>query len=827
MRPQSALLRFAAVTLLLTLLPIPYAPHPLPVALAETTQDRKAEADRLFNQGNQQFQISQFGAAIESGQQALQIYREIHDRQNEGKALGNLGIAYSNLGNNAKAIEYTQQHLVIAREIHDRQSEGNALGNLGAAYLDLGNYAKAIEYEQQALAIAREIHDRQSERAALGNLGLAYLDLGNYAKAIEYEQQALAIAREIHDRQGEGAALGNLGNAYEVLGNDAKAIEYYQQFLAIAREIQDRQSEGKALGNLGIAYEALGNDAKAIEYGQQFLAIAREIKDRQAEGQALGSLGIAYSNLGNDAKAIESLRQDLAIAREIKDHQGEGMALNNLGYAFLRASQLPAAAQSLRAALQVWESLRQDLGQNDSFKVSLFEGQSRSYRILQQVFIAQNKPNAALEIAERGRARALVELLSKQVSSSQPSTVSQPQPVPSLSLEQIQQVAKVQKATLVEYSILYEDFQGKKGLEARDSALYIWVIPPHGQITFRSVDLKPLWQQQKTTLAALVRHSRAGIGVLDRATRDNVSPVLTLAERQQLQAQQSRYLKQLHHLLIEPIADRLPTDPTAHVIFMPQASLFLVPFAALQDKSDQYLIQQHTISLAPAIQILALTHQQRQVLKPTTSVLVAGNPTMPQVTVPGVKTLLYLPDLPGAKQEALDVAKTLHTTALLGGQATKHAIVQQMLTARLIHLATHGLLDDFKGLGVPGAIALAPDGTGKTNDGLLTADDLLGMKLNAELVVLSACNTGQGTLTGDGVIGLSRSLIAAGTPSVIVSLWSVPDAPTASLMTDFYHNWQTTHLDKAQALRQAMLTTMQSHPNPLDWAAFTLIGEAQ
>ncbi|MEH1986367.1 MAG: CHAT domain-containing protein [Nostoc sp.] len=101
------------------------------------------------------------------------------------------------------------------------------------------------------------------------------------------------------------------------------------------------------------------------------------------------------------------------------------------------------------------------------------------------------------------------------------------------------------------------------------------------------------------------------------------------------------------------------------------------------------------------------------------------------------------------------------------------------------------------------------------------------MKLNADLVVLSACDTALGQITGDGVIGLSRSLITAGTPSVIVSLWSVPDAPTAELMTEFYRNWRERKLDKAQALRQAMLKTMENHPNPKDWAAFTLIGEAE
>ena len=144
-----------------------------------------------------------------------------------------------------------------------------------------------------------------------------------------------------------------------------------------------------------------------------------------------------------------------------------------------------------------------------------------------------------------------------------------------------------------------------------------------------------------------------------------------------------------------------------------------------------------------------------------------------------------------------------------------------MANARIIHLATHGILDEIWGLG--SAIALAPS---TKDNGLLTADEILTMNLNAELVVLSACNTGQGRITGDGVIGLSRSLISAGVPSVIVSLWAVPDAPTASLMQEFYQNIQN-NPDKAQALRQAMLTTMAKHPYPRDWAAFTLIGEAE
>jgi CHAT domain-containing protein len=249
------------------------------------------------------------------------------------------------------------------------------------------------------------------------------------------------------------------------------------------------------------------------------------------------------------------------------------------------------------------------------------------------------------------------------------------------------------------------------------------------------------------------------------------------------------------------------------------------------DAAGKYLIEKHTVLTAPAIQVLQLTNQQRKQVSGD-KVLVVGNPIMPSIVVQVGEKPEQLEALPGAEKEALAIAKLLKTKAITGKEATKRAIVQTMLKSRIIHLATHGLLNDFKGSGVPGAIALAPDPASSSKEqqsginGLLTADEILDLKLNAELVVLSACDTGRGTITGDGVIGLSRSLITAGVSSVIVSLWPVPDAPTALLMTEFYQNLQK-NPDKAQALRQAMLSTMKQYPEPKNWAAFTLIGEAK
>ena len=187
---------------------------------------------------------------------------------------------------------------------------------------------------------------------------------------------------------------------------------------------------------------------------------------------------------------------------------------------------------------------------------------------------------------------------------------------------------------------------------------------------------------------------------------------------------------------------------------------------------------------------------------------------------------LNLSPLPSAANEVDAIARLYDTQPLKDEAATETVVLQRMPTARIIHLATHGLLDTNASTDaqqIPGVLVLAPD---DQHDGLLTSSDLLRLNLKAELVVLSACDTGLGNITSDGVIGLSRSLFEAQVPSVVVSLWAVPDAPTANLMIEFYHQWQQEGLAKAEALQQAMLLTMETHPDPRDWAAFTLIGEA-
>ncbi|NEP31445.1 MULTISPECIES: CHAT domain-containing protein [unclassified Moorena] len=726
-----------------------------------------AEEQLLINpQGfSRQVGAKDYTKAAECYHKNLEFARKIGDNLRESKALHNLGVTYYILGDYGKALDYHKQHFTLAQSDPNLRRKPQALSGLGAAYGAIGNYDKAIEYYKQGLELVNSTDESEMERNIVSNIGLAYYAKKEYTKALEYKEKSLAIAKTSDHLPGKARALSNLSLVYYTLTDYNQAIEYSQQSLAIAQKLQDNYGQLVALENLGIIYYALEDYNQAVNYQRQSLKIAKQLGDRHAKGRALSNLGDALYKAGNPKEANEALF----------------------------------------AAIEIWESLRSNLGSNDLERVSIFETHQTTYSALQEYLVDRKQFNQALEITERGRARAFVELLARGLSESE-SNLKTNKPIAPPNIKQIKKITEEQNSTIVLYSLIKEVVEAEGVRQLEDKELYIWVINPRGKIAFRQVDLTNL----DTSLKELVVITRKSIffrrspSLVDLVPRER----LTKTER----AGQTEQLKQLHQLLIEPIAELLPTNPEARVTFIPHESLFLVPFPALQDASGQYLIEKHTMLTAPSIQVLDLTNQQRQLVSGE-EMLVIGNPTMPQ----------GLPPLPGTETEALAIAEMFNTQALIGNQATKKSVVEQMSKAKIIHLATHGLLNDFQGLGLPGAIALAPT---KTDKGFLSASEILDLKLSAELVVLSACNTGRGRVTSDGVIGLSRSLVAAGVPSVVVSLWKVPDDSTADLMIEFYRQLQQTP-DKAVALRQAMLTTLKQYPNPVEWAAFTLIGEAE
>jgi CHAT domain-containing protein len=820
------------------------------ILISQETNNFPEQAQVLCITSHLHYQIGQYGKAIDLLKQGLSIAERINHLDLEKQCLNILTLTLEAVGEYSESAEYSKKYLEISQYKNDFLAQVRAIERLLSVYTRLGDISNMLEYTQKLEATTRQINVPEVKSIGLRVLGQTYHDIADYKIEKGLDDNRKSILSQIPSKERQDFVKSDTNRSSILSGQFTKAelisfmidrnkafalseinksIEYLSESLTIVQKIIHDESpedsdatlkgkEVRILDNLRYSYSYL-DGSRAISYGKQALQkVRQDSRLRNMEANTLAAIGNTYGKNLDFTQAIDFYQQSLIAARRDKNLGEEGLALQALGSAFRDSGDLEQAEKTLFEAIKISESLRTSLESKDNLKVSFFEGQQQTYRTLEEVLIARKKPEAALEISERGRARIFIEQLRKsQIQKLAVNSASLP------TIQQIKQTAQQQNATLVVYSIGIDPLPGI--FKNRWKNLFVWIVKPTGEIHFRTVDLS----LQQPGLEALIHFARQSIG-----TRSRSDILVSAAPEaiQQQQIQQNQSLQQLHSLLIEPIADLLPKDPNDRVIFIPQGSLFLVPFPALQDPNGKYLIEKHTILTAPSIQVLDQTQQLQKRPRPTAqTALVLGNPTMPKITLTPGQPAQQLTTLKGAEKEANAIAPLLNTTALTGNQGTKTTIVQQMPTANIIHLATHGILDDLRGLG--SAIALAPDPNQSPEDnlghanGLLTAEEILDMKLNAELVVLSACDTGRGKITGDGVIGLSRSFISAGVPSIIVSLWSVPDAPTAELMTDFYKNWKTRKLDKAQALRQAMLSTMKTHPNPRDWAAFTLIGEAE
>ena len=763
------------------------------LALYQEVGDRAGEGITLNNIGTIYRSQGQYPQALDFFQQSLAIRREVDDPRGEGAILNNIGAIYRSQGQYSQALDFYQQSLAIRRNVGDRRGEGITLNNIGAIYDSQGQYPQALNFYQQSLAIARDMGARTEEGATLNNIGAIYRSQGQYPQALDFYQQALAIRRDVGDRAGEGATLNNIGNVYDSQEQYPQANDYYEQSLAILRDVGDRAGEGATLNNIGNVYHSQGQYPQALDYYQQSLAIRRDVGDRAGEGTTLNNIGFVYNSQGQYPQALDHYQQALAIRQEIGDRAGEGATLSNIGSTHYDQGQYSDATAYFHQSIAILSAIEQDLSANDQARIAFFESTFNSYPFLQAALIAQNETAAALEIADSSRARSLVQFLNPSASN---------QPPPPLTIAQIKRLAREKNATLITYSIVWDD-------------LYIWVISPNGDLNFVKADPA----QAGIPLRQVVRGSRSAssVGEFNNPLFAQSQYRIDLQairgdEPRGLWAQSPEYLERGYDLLIKPIEQYLPQHRASRLIIVPHRELGTVPFTALFNEGEGFLIERYTITVAPSLQTLDTLQQKTPTA--TGAPLVMGNPS-PMVG--------NLSQLPGSEAEATAIAQKLNTIPILGPQATEAIITPRLANASILHLATHGIIQK-SDRDLNSWLALADIESDDTTDNKLTISEIFNSQLNAQLAVLSACNTNSGEISGEGVIGLARAFLKAGIPTVVASSWKVPDRETQVLMEEFYDQLLMGKT-YAEALRAAQLKVRTQSPNPFYWAAFSVIGE--
>ena len=546
---------------------------------------------------------------------------------------------------------------------------------------------------------------------------------------------------------------------YWHLGDRKASFEFWEKALRFAKETGDKALEGLMYRNLGFALQYFSNFEKAIEFLQQALSIAKEIKDKILHKSANEALGFVFASLGNSSKADEHFKSSIKVFEEIRDVQNK-----------------------------------------DEWKISFHE-RYEIYSSLWCPLLAKGKITEALFTVERGRARALSDLMESNYGVKS---------APSSSEDLIEKMSLF--STHNSSSTIFLAEHGK--------TLNFWVLLKGQQCQFVRKEINQ-------TLTSLKNETYKQIGVrgfrceerfLDDPLDEEKKGLPDRASTEEKESTSSQEdLKALSDVVIAPISHLIKSE---ELIIVPDGSSFLIPYAALVDQHSRFLSETLRIRMVPSLNILMLLAERPEKYHSTSGALLVGNPWVETVRLKGRRPF---PQLPGAEEEVKMIGQIVNTEPLTGKKATKDQVLSRLNSVSLVHIAAHGREET-------GEIILSPNLPGsqrpKEEDFLLTRADVLNTKLRAKLDVLSCCNSGRGEIKSEGVVGIARAFLGAGARSVIASLWSIDDKATLAFMKIFYERLaagQSASMSLHQAMkwmRKSKLFKAVKH-----WAPFMLIGD--
>ncbi|XP_078362909.1 tetratricopeptide repeat protein 28-like [Oculina patagonica] len=782
--------------------------------IGNETGDRETEGIACTNLSQIYFDLGQYEKAIKYQEKDLKISKEYGDQEGEGTCYNNLGCIYCHLSRYDKSIEYFEKGLKIVQEIGFRQGEGRSYLNLATAYRDLGEYAKSLQYCEKALIIIRSLKYREEEGAAYLFQAGIYLTLGEHEKSMECCKQALAIKTMMGDKRGQASCYSTFGGIYKKLGQHEEAISHVKQSLKISEEIGDLKGQGVSCYNLACTYCSLGYYEKSIEYFEKDLQISKAIGDRYGEGRNLCSIGTSYFALGQLEKSLEYQKKALKIMKEIGSTPGESYVNQYLGATHSAYWNLSEAVHRFTDSINSHEKMRSRL--KDEHKLSLDDDNISSYRMLCLLLVALDKPDDALCAVEQGRARGLVDLLSMRYG-----------------------IQEVSDARTLNLSTMRELFTRQRTnfliLGTPLGTIMLWFVSKDGKISFISLNYrdsngKDLEQHLKELIES-ISHSLQGIQCEDRsldAWYETSQPVEACRSKETAQSEHSkdketakeRRFQLVFEMVISPIVDLIDSP---EIVIVPEATLFLIPFSALQDSSGGYLSETVRIRLIPSLTTLKLIQDSPADYHCQSGALIVGDPKVGRVNFKG--NVVELCALPKAREEAQMVSALLGVPCLVGEQASKEEVLRRIQEVSLVHIAAHGDVER-------GEIALAPNssviGIPKKDDFMLTMKDIAEVGIRAKLVVLSCCHSASGKiLKAEGVVGIARAFLGSGARSVLMSLWAVDDEATKTFMDIFYKCLIHEKMSASEALHQS-IKKMRESPNYKAvkyWAPFVLLGD--
>jgi CHAT domain-containing protein/Tfp pilus assembly protein PilF len=813
----------------------------------------------LNNIGLVNYETGNFDTALDWYRRSLALSEQNKDERGIVRSLNNIAIVYSDIGELSVAAEHFERCIGIGERLKDALVIGNGLNNMALVYGRRGDYVNALANLQRSYDLTSPT-DKRGLAGSLLNLGNVYLWQGDYALAEDRFRRAMAFAEEAKVRFLTAIAVMSLGRVAEFRGNFPAALGEYTKSLAISEEIDDKPNAANALSFIASTHLKTGDIAAALTYFQRSIDQYRAIGAGAELPLALTGLAAAYNRANRPDAALSAAREAAELARRFDAREAVWRAHLEAGKASLALGDGRQSELEWAAAIETIESLRLDVVGGEFERQGFFADKLEPYHRLMALLVDNGRTSDGLEYAERAKARILVEALSAGRTRVESAMNGEQRArnekfrlqLASLNMrlareEQRQAATAALAAEIDRVRLEYAVFQST-----------LFASHPELKVQRGEIDPVPVSQLGKlvppggAVLEFVVTEDTLYSFVITRNARDPSAAIVEVVRtaaprgdlRRRVQDFQSliagrdlnfrRNANDLHRLLIAPIRGALGRARTLTIV--PDGVLWELSFQAVLSPAGRFLLDDFVLSYAPSLTALTLMQERRARLvanRPAPRLLAMGNPAWDaQVKSRTVATYrdANLGSLELAEVEVARIAALYgpsRSQVYVRDQATERRFKAEAGDRQILHVATHGILNDASPL--YSHVLLTPSGGAALEDGLLEAWELLQMKLRAELVVFSACETARGRITaGEGTIGLSWALFVAGVPTTVLSQWKADSAATTDLMVAFHTNLRR-GMDEAGALRAAALTVRKNpaHAHPVYWAAFITVGAGQ
>jgi CHAT domain-containing protein/Tfp pilus assembly protein PilF len=777
------------------------------------------------------------------------------------RALQTLAEIDTRNGDHEHAIQKLQESLALYQRLNSGPSSSDpyilrVYATLGRVYPEIGDSAAGLLYLRKALEIAKAQSDTTMIASLHNDIGVLYLEQEDYAQANAQFGESLKIYLAEKNQREEARVLLNLGVVDQRRANYDDALRYFRGSLEAATVTDIAEVQIAADEGIGVVLTAKRDFHGATEALDKGLAIAKKLSDKTRQTEILWRMAQVCYEMGNYSQSAAFAESAIALARASRLSKLLYLATTTLGESYAAQKKVEIAIRTLTQAVEEGEAMRDQVAGREEERQLFFEGKVTPYQVLMDLLIQQGRSLDALLYAERAKGRVLLDVLSGgRAELTKALTPAERENVQHLNRNISNLNEQIRKAETNNSASLESLYPRLDAARLEYQSFQDAAFVTHPELNVRSgrtatIDRSGIdgltRNSDSAYLEYVVSKERVYLFVLTATKATNgpqlkaypltVTPAELVRKVDQfheelanLNPDYSGNAHELYSLLVAPAAEQLKGVETLCIV--PDGVLWNLPFQALMPADEHYLLEDHSIYYAPSLSVLREMSEKRRGGRNANSLIAFGNPVIGK----DEQRQVDLCPLPEAENEVGSIAKTAGLEAkrvFIGRDASEKTFKNLAPGFSVIHLATHGVLDNRNPL-YSHLLLTRTEGDAE-NDGLLEAREIMEMRLDADLAVLSACDTANGKIApGEGVMGMSWAFFVAGCRSMLVSEWKVNSSSTSQLMVNFYGQSDLVRIRSgganASALRAAALQLMKDdrYRHPFFWAGFVLVGVNQ